>query len=103
MGLWSLTKTFLASGSFESQFSRKLNAVSEAVLSRALKELPAGVQGWISFSEARTLFSSMDDQYAFGEMDEEGKANLSAFAANPEHQSTFDFMPAEDRIYFTRT
>jgi hypothetical protein len=48
------------------------------------------------------LFSTMDDQYAFGEMDEQGKASLAAFAAQSEHRSTVDFMPTEGRVYFTR-
>jgi hypothetical protein len=45
----------------------------------------------------------MDDQYAFGELDDQGKANLTAFAARSEHRASFDFMPVEGRIYFTRT
>jgi len=44
----------------------------------------------------------MDDQYAFGEMDDEGKSNLGAFAAQSEHRSSVDIMPVEGRIYFTR-
>jgi hypothetical protein len=48
------------------------------------------------------LFSSMDDQYAFGEMDNAGKTNLAEFAAESEHRSSFDIMPAEGRVYFTR-
>jgi len=44
----------------------------------------------------------MDDQYAFGEMDEQGRDNLASFAAEREHRSTFDFMPIEGPIYFTR-
>jgi hypothetical protein len=42
----------------------------------------------------------MDDQYAFGELDEPGKLNLGAFAAN--HRAEPDFRPIEGRIYFTR-
>jgi hypothetical protein len=53
-------------------------------------------------SEARALFSSMDEQYAFGEMDEAGKKSLAEFAES-EHRSTVDFMPTEKRVYFTRT
>jgi hypothetical protein len=41
-------------------------------------------------------------QYAFGELDDEGKRNLSEFAALIEHRSSFEFMPAENRVYFTR-
>jgi hypothetical protein len=53
-------------------------------------------------SEARALFSSMDEQYAFGEMDEAGKRNLAEFAAESEHRCAFDIMPFERRVYFTR-
>jgi hypothetical protein len=42
----------------------------------------------------------MDDQYAFGELDEPGKLNLGAFAAD--NLVEFDFRPIEGRIYFTR-
>jgi hypothetical protein len=44
----------------------------------------------------------MDDQYAFGEMDDAGKSNLGAFAAQSEHRSSVDIMPVEGRVYFTR-
>jgi hypothetical protein len=36
-------------------------------------------------------------------MDDRGKANLAAFAAQTEHPSGFDIMPVEGRVYFTRT
>jgi hypothetical protein len=42
----------------------------------------------------------MDDQYAFGEMDDQGKSALASFAA--EHKSDFQFMPVEGRLYFIR-
>jgi hypothetical protein len=44
----------------------------------------------------------MDDQYAFGEMDEGGKLALGNFAAEADHRARFDFMPIEGRVYFTR-
>jgi hypothetical protein len=53
--------------------------------------------------EARSLFSPLSDEYAFGEFDERGKAEIARFAAQRGHLSDFDFMPAEDRVYFTRT
>jgi hypothetical protein len=53
--------------------------------------------------EASALFSRFDDQYAFGDSDEPGKAAIAAFAAQAGHRSTYDFMPVEDRVYFTRT
>lgn len=50
--------------------------------------------------EARQLFSAADDQYAFGEMDEQGKTRLADFADR--NGASFDIMPIEGRIYFTR-
>jgi len=44
----------------------------------------------------------MDQDYAFGEMDEAGRSNLASFAAQAEHRSSFSFMPVEGRVYFTR-
>jgi len=46
------------------------------------------------------LFSTKDDQYAFGEMDREGKRNIEAFAA--QHLCVVNFMPVEARVYFVR-
>jgi len=44
----------------------------------------------------------MDQDYAFGEMDDAGKSNLASFAARSEHRSSYSFMPMEERVYFTR-
>jgi len=44
----------------------------------------------------------MDDQYAFGELDDEGKRILVELAARIEHQSSFECIPAEKRLRFTR-
>ena len=44
----------------------------------------------------------MNDQYAFGEMDEVGKTSLAAFAAESDHRSASDLMSVEGRVYFTR-
>jgi hypothetical protein len=78
----------------------KLDAGSEPALSNSLGALSSRQQGWITIEEARQLFSPMDKQYAFGEMDDQGKANLASFAAR--HSSSFDIMPVEGRIYFAR-
>src|SRR5260370_15327657 len=102
MRLWRTLKSVFGSGSATPVDARRLHASSISTLSSSLKTLHDGERGWISFAEARSLFSSMDDQYAFGEMDEQGKANLASFAAAREHRSTFDFMPTEGRLYFTR-
>ena len=102
MRLWDTLKSIFGSGSAIPADARRLHASSLPALSSSLETLHDGEQGWISFAEARALFSSMDDQYAFGEMDEQGRANLASFAAEPGHRFTFDFMPAEGRLYFTR-
>jgi hypothetical protein len=55
-------------------------------------------RGWITFAEARTLFSSQGAQYAFGETDQDGRKNIQSFAA--QHRSVVNFMPFEERVYF---
>jgi hypothetical protein len=76
----------------------KLDAATEAALARALSALPPDERGWITFAEARSLFSTKDAQYAFGETDDDGKRNIETFAAG--HQSVINFMPSEARVYF---
>jgi hypothetical protein len=51
---------------------RRLSAVDERTLSASIKGLFIGERGWITLPEARALFSLMDEDYAFGEMDEKG-------------------------------
>src|SRR5262249_6313864 len=68
MGIWKTIKeTF---GTSTPPDARRLSAVDELALSASIKALPIGERGWITLSEARALFSPMDDQYAFGEMDD---------------------------------
>ena len=88
MGIWKTIKA--AFGTAVPPDARRLNAVDVFALSASLGALLDGERGWITLSEARDLFSTMDDQYAFGEMDEIGRANLVAFAAQSEHRSSFD-------------
>jgi hypothetical protein len=103
MGIWqTLNKAALALGTAVPPDARRLNAVDVFALSASLDALLVEERGWITLSEARALFSPMDDQYAFGEMDKIGRANLAAFAAQREHPSDFDLMPVEGRVYFTR-
>jgi hypothetical protein len=64
--------------------------------------LPIGEKGWISLRDAWHLFSQVDEQEAFGEMDEAGKRRLGEFAAYSTHRSDVSFMPTEGRVYFTR-
>jgi len=78
----------------------KLVATTEAALARSLLALPPDERGWITFAEARVLFSTKGDQYAFGEADQDGRRNIETFAA--QHQSVINFMPVEGRVYFVR-
>jgi hypothetical protein len=70
------------------------------MLARSLAALPLEERGWITFADARILFSTKGAQYAFGELDQDGRGNIEAFAA--QHQSVINFMPAEGRVYFSR-
>ena len=100
MGIWKTIKA--AFGTAVPPDARRLNAVDVFALSASLGALLDGERGWITLSEARALFSWMDDRYAFGEMDEVGKTSLAAFAAESDHRSAFDLMSVEGRVYFTR-
>jgi len=77
-----------------------LDSTSEAALSQSLARLSSDGPGWITMQEARRLFSPMDDQYAFGETDDQGRDNLARFGK--QNDVRFDFMPTEGRIYFSR-
>jgi hypothetical protein len=101
MGLWQTIKSLFASGGSAPPDAPKLKAGNESELSVSLKALPDGERGWITLSEARHLFSRMDDQYAFGEMDDVGKFNLGTFATQSEHRSSVDIMPVKGRVFFT--
>ena len=78
----------------------KLDGTTAATLARSLSALPPDAHGWITFAEARSLFSAERAEYAFGEMDQDGRKNIETFAA--QHQSVINFMPAEGRVYFVR-
>jgi hypothetical protein len=83
-----------------SRDATKLDGTSEAALARSLSALPPDEPGSITFAEARNLFSTKDEQYAFGETDDDGRQNIESFAAR--HHSGISFMPAEARVYFVR-
>ena len=51
-------------------------------------------------ADAARLFSTADPDYAFGEMDDEGKHRLVEFAARS--RSDPQFIPTQGRVYFTR-
>jgi hypothetical protein len=73
----------------------KLDGTTEAKLVRSLSALPPAERGWITFAEARTLFSAKGAQYAFGEMDPDGRTSIESFAV--QHWSVINFMPVEER------
>jgi hypothetical protein len=78
----------------------KLDGTTEVTLARSLSALPSEERGWITFAEARILFSTKGAQYAFGETDQDGRRNIESFAAR--HWSVINFMPVEGRVYFAR-
>jgi hypothetical protein len=78
---------------------RRLQGSTKASLAASIKALPHGERGWITMNEAAALFSPKNNEYAFGELDEEGKRGLASFAAETQ-RSRFEFMPAEGRLYF---
>jgi hypothetical protein len=80
---------------------RRLDGRSKTLLAASFNVLPDEEPGWITMKEAATLFSPERDTYAFGELDEIGKANLAAFAA-ASGEVQFEFMPVEGRLYFMR-
>jgi hypothetical protein len=102
MRVWDRLKSAFE-GAAQPKLPPRLDASSQAALSRSIRILPLGYRGWITMQEARLLFSPLRDQYAFGDTDEQGKAAIALFAAQRGHHSDFDFMPAEERVYFTRT
>ena len=102
MAIWDWIKSLFSTQSSVPPDAPKLRAANEVELSTSLMRLHPGESGWITFQEARLLFSPMDQDYAFGEMDEAGNSKLASFAARSEHCSSFSFMPMEGRVYFTR-
>jgi hypothetical protein len=76
----------------------RLDGTTDTTLARSLSALPPDERGWITFSEARILFSSKGAQYAFGETDQDGRKNIESFAAK--HRSVVNFMPFDERVYF---
>jgi hypothetical protein len=95
-------KSLFRGGSSAVPSPRRLDGRSKALLAASIKMLPYDEPGWIINKEAKSLFSPMDDQYAFGEMDEVGKQNIARFAASTGDGCLFEFMPVEERVYFIR-
>jgi hypothetical protein len=78
MGLLDYLKAFFRPGAPPPE-PRRLDGRSKPLLAASLKMLPDEEPGWMTMKEAKTLFSQ-GEAYAFGEMDEAGKADLAAFA-----------------------
>ena len=72
---------------------------AKQTLASAITRLLPDDRGWITLEEASRLFSDMQPQYAFGEMDDEGKQNLEKFAREVSRE--FEFWPNENRVYFS--
>ncbi len=102
MGLWDKIRSVFTAGEDAPPDVRRLDGSAQSALAVSLGGLARGERGWISFAQGRRLFSNKDEQYAFGDMDDEGKAALAAFVAAPSHKAKVDLMPVEGRIYLTR-
>jgi hypothetical protein len=102
MSLLNRIKSLFAPSSTWVPEPRRLDGGSKEALARSLQQLLRGERGWITFAEARRLFSTMDDEYAFGEMDDEGKRKLATFTGDPAHRCDVNLMPTEGRVYFVR-
>jgi len=100
MGIMNLIGKLFGADAAAPPDATKLDGTTEVALVRSLSALPPGERGWISFAEARILFSTKGDQYAFGETDRDGRRKIESFAA--QHRSVINFMPVEERVYFVR-
>jgi hypothetical protein len=100
MGITSLIGKLFGADVAPPPDATKLDGTTEAALARSLSALPPDERGWITFAEARILFSTKGDQYAFGETDDDGRKNIESFAAH--HRAVFNFMPVEERLYFVK-
>src|SRR5215510_6557266 len=100
MGMMGFIRWLFGADAVAPPDAMKLDGTTEAMLARSLSPLPPGERGWITFAEARVLFSTEGAQYAFGEADRDGRRNIESFAA--QHRSVINFMPVEGRVYFVR-
>src|SRR6516164_1026051 len=71
----------------------KLDGTSEASLTHSLSALPPEERGWITFAEARVLFSTKDAQYAFGETDDDGRRKTSSRSQRSTNPSSISCRP----------
>jgi hypothetical protein len=79
----------------------ELDASSISALSAAIRRMQPQERGWVTLSAGQRLFSPMENQYAFGEMDDEGRVKIAAFANRA--AANYSIMPVEGRIYFIRS
>ncbi len=79
--------------------THRLDATNKTTLAASINKLLPGDRGWIIFEDASRLFSNMQPEYAFGEMDDDGKQNLEKFARDVSRE--FEFWPSEQRLYFS--
>ena len=100
MGITSLIGWLFGADAAAAPDATKLDGTTEVALARSLSALSPDERGWITFAEARILFSTKGDQYAFGETDDDGKKAIESFAA--QCQSVISFMPVEGRVFFVR-
>jgi hypothetical protein len=98
--MWRWIRNIFGSADVTPADAPRLFATSERAQSSSLKSLPSEGRGWITLSEATRLFSNEAPDYAFGEMDDEGKRRLGEFAAACRCEA--QFMPTEGRVYFRR-
>jgi hypothetical protein len=92
MSLWDWWNSLLLQGSPSAPSARRLDGRSKTLLAASIKAL-------ITNKEAKQLFSSMDDDCAFGEMDEVGKGNIADFASHVTPRCSFEFMPVEGLLH----
>jgi hypothetical protein len=102
MGVWRSIKNLFAPGKPGPADAVKLDGSSRQALSNSLKQLLLEDRGWISFAQARALFSTAAPEYAFGDTDDAGKADLATFAVAGDRAYDYQLMPLEGRVYFAR-
>jgi len=98
MGIMSLIGMLFGADAAAPPDAMRLDGTTETTLARSLSALLPDERGWITFAEARILFSSNAAQYAFGETDQDGRKSIESFAA--QHRSVINFVPFEERVYF---
>jgi len=73
MAIKSLIGKLFGADAVPPRDAMKLDGTTDATLARSLSALPPDERGWITFAEARILFSTKGAQYAFGETDQDGR------------------------------